>query len=64
MDGIGPVRPPDPKVFLNPPVWQRDRQQKPKPQPTSDDHDLEEEEVVEESVPVVVEDEHHLDLEA
>jgi len=45
-------------------VWQRERQQKPKPQPTSDDHDLEDEEVVEEPVPMVAEGDHHIDLEA
>ena len=64
MDGVGPVRPPDPKVFLEPSVWQRERQQKPKPQPTSDDHDLEDEEVDEEPVPVAAEGDHHIDLEA
>ena len=61
MDGVGPVQKPDPKVFLNPPVWHRDQRSKPKPRPSSEA--VEPEEAEEEALAPPPE-EHGLDLEA
>lgn len=71
MDGVGPVQKPDPKVFLNPPVWHRDQSQKPKPQPSveaeepDEDQEDEEEDQEDEEEDLASSPEHHgLDLEA
>lgn len=65
MDGLGPVQPPNQQVYLNPPVWKRERGQKPQPQPTADDHDLHEEgDEEDDSATSSISETGHLDLEA
>lgn len=59
MDGVGPVRGPDPGAFLKQPVWSPDRRAK-KP-PHEPETELEEEEQEPEDNEA---DEAHIDLEA
>jgi len=61
MDGLGPVRPTDQKVFLNPTDWRRDG--RPKAQPSPSSPELEDEEEDEEPDTEQAESE-RLDLEA
>lgn len=61
MDGIGPVRSTDARVFTNPAVWERDEKHKKHAKPSdAEDEVLEEDETTDPEKP----EDHHIDLEA
>ncbi|MBS1723554.1 MAG: hypothetical protein JSS66_11440 [Armatimonadetes bacterium] len=65
MDGIGPLRGPEPQVSSRRPDWLKERRKgKPRPSSETSEEELEESEAVLDSELSDSDGEHHIDLEA